>query len=1007
MTEPVILEFPFDSGAYEAADQRWTPQGVLAVAENVRLDLDGRLGVRPGYTALGATTYSANSATFFDLVNYDGRLVALGDQTGLARATDLFEYTPTGAALWRATSGADVATSSGPRLPRATDARSIGRIPDLEADAKYSCVAASSGGKIVSVVQLNATARIHLFDPSTDQTLVLLTVASVSARACAAGSNVWVVVQASPSNAILGYRINPATEEAFTAVALVSAGTVALPVVDIAIAQTGASDFTVLYSTGTNIIANRFNSSGTVQSTWTHTTDAVDAIAVCGNAGGTRITAMWHDSAAKTYKLQTRTQTGGAIVGPTALFGAVTDTTIPRVGMCQEGAQICVVGTQTLTTSGALTENINSDVITNEDTHALTGVQVYADAVCSAAPVGLVSGGRTDFFYGAVDRLADIAGLGTMQLVQQTPRIPQAFVAQGLAGAQVATNNALGSCCKVGTKLYWGTTVKSIAPRNPDEETFGVSGVVIETELSGTSRRQITQLANALSIAGAMPLTYEGRYLVEQGFAERPVCSVTSSAGGGKSGAVYFVATCWEVVDARGNILRSAPSEFQRIDLSTTANSTLVVATTTPHSLRRHPLLQTDGGISVRVGFYSTVGGGANLFLESFTTVPLTGNFGDPISASLGAGDNQLVDNPVLYTQSQTPLAHCAPQPYRYIWPARARAVTGGLLAEEEVTWSKLLFPSEPVEFAAPGRLGFTARANQAVTAVGAFEASTVVWSASEIQQIFGRGPEHSGTGEFDDPLPVSAPGGCSNAFSLVSTPLGFFFQMAPDKLMLLARAQGGGAGAVSWAGQPVRQTLALFPNITGAVHVRSQMLVAFSCNNVAGTDSRLLIFDLRREQWFIDTIGAPIAAVTEYQGRLALLSAGVVFLQDVAAGSGAMPTQRYGSGMVRVTKALGWGHIYGVGIIGTVVSACKLEAFIDYDDGAGSQSLGSLTFAGTEGSVEEFWSLNQQKTSRFSITFVVSSASSNLVGFRANGWAAKVEAARGTVRRGSTGQVS
>jgi hypothetical protein len=410
----------------------------------------------------------------------------------------------------------------------------------------------------------------------------------------------------------------------------------------------------------------------------------------------------------------------------------------------------------------------------------------------------------------------------------------------------------------------------------------------------------------------------------------------------------------------------------------------------------------------VRVGFYSTVAGGANLFLERYVTVATAGiNFGDPVSTTLGAGDNQLVDNPVLYTQSQTPLAHAGAPSYRYAWPARSRLAVAGLIAPEEHSWSKLLFPSEPVEWARSGRLGFTARANQSVTAVGAFEASTIVWTASEISQVFGRGPEHSGTGEFDDPLPVAAPGGCSNPFSLVSTPLGFFYQMAADKLMLLGRGQGGGAGGVEWAGQPVRQTLAAFPVITGAVHVRSQMLVAFSCNNTAGTDGRILIFDLRRQQWFIDNVSAPVSAVSEYQGRLAYLSAGVVFLQDVAAGSGAMPTQRYGSGMMKITKRLGWGHIYQVGIIGTVLSACKLECFIDYDDGVGPQSLGSITFAGTEGAVEQFWSLGQQKTARFSVTFVVSSASSNLVGFRANGWAAKVEGSRSTTRHGSGGQVS
>lgn len=992
-----VTELPFFGGVDESVDKIFLPVDRLAVVKNCRMTRSGRLEVRPAYTALATTTYSANALTAYDLANYNGRLTALGDQAGLGRATDLFEYV-TSAAAWRATSGADVQSSSAPRMPRATDARMIGRIPDLDADAKYTCVAAN-GGKILMVVQLASTARVHLFDPATDQTLVLTTLPWVHSRATFAGSNLWVVGQAVSGNALLGQRINPSTEEALTQVTLVAAPGGALQ--DLAAAQTGATDFTIAYTTGTNAIAARFNSAGALQSTWTHATDSIDALAVCGNAGGTRITVMWHDSVSTAFELQTRTQTGGAIIGPTSLFSAETETVIPRVGLAQEGTQICVIGGRTVATGGVTSDNIQTAIVSNEDTHAITATRVYADATMCAAPIGLVSGSRTDFYYGAVDRLADLAGVGTMQLVQQDPQLPQIFLAHALGGSQSTTFNSCGSCCRVGTKIYWGTTNKSIAPRQPDETTFGVSGAVVELELGGTARRQMTQIGTMLGIAGALPLTYEGRYLVEQGFCEKPVCSLVAAGGGGKSAGVYFVATVWEVVDAKGNILRSAPSEFKSVTLAG-ANTAITVSTSTPHSLRRHPLLQADAGISVRVGFYSTIAGGANLFLESYSTIS-GGNFADPISATLNAGDNQLQDNPVIYTQAQTPIPHVAPLPYRFAARTRERQFNGGLPATEQWQATKLLFPFEPVENAPPGRLGFTGRANQDVTGVAAIDTSTIVFTLQEIQQVSGRGPEHDGTGDFEAAGPIESPGGCQDWRSILSGPFGVFFQMTPDTLMLIGPGGEKSIGAVSWIGEPVRETLSAYPVITGAVHCRNLMLCAFSCNNSAGTDGVILIYDLARKTWFVDTIGAPVAAISEYLGRLVYVSAGTVFLQDasIALGAAALPSLEVTSGAYRFSGAMGWGLAPKAGVLGTFLGDCTLELFVRYDDqtafaSMGTQALSSATYAVGQAVPLIFTALHE--CSRFELKCTVTNAA-NTGAIRLHCFALESQASDGMAR--------
>lgn len=990
-----VVELPFFGGQDESVDKLLLPNDRLAAIKNCRISRQGRLEVRPQYTAQSQTTYDGGATMVaFDLVNYNGRLCALGDQTGQARATDLFEFV-SGAAPWRATAGADTAVTSAPRIPRATDARQLGSLPDLDTDARYCCTAAV-GGKLLMVLQLSGTARLHVFDPVTDQTLVLTTQPIGESRACFAGNNLWVVGQLVATNAIVGFRINPLTEKAFTQVTLVAAGTVGGACLDIACAQTGATDFTIAYTTGTNALAVRFDTSGTAQSNWTHVAASIDALGVCGNSGGTRVTVMWHDSTSKAFGLQTRTQTGGAIVGPTALFGGATETVLVRVGLAQQGTQICVLGSQSLTTAGMATSNIQSAIVTNEDTHAITATQIYADSILCSAPVGLTTNGTTNFYYGAVDRLADLAGSGTAQLIQQDQRLPQCFLAHALAGSQFTSLNSLGSCCKVGTKIYWGATVKSIAPRNPNEQTFGTSGVVVELEMAGTGRRPMTQLGNMLQIAGALPLTYEGRYLVEQGFAEKPVCAAVTAGGGGKSTGDYFVCTTWEIVDARQNILRADVSKVQKISLSAFAGTTAItVSSTTPHSLRRHPLWQADGGISLRVGFYSTIAGGANLFLESYTTVS-GGNFGDPISTTLNAGDNQIQSNPVLYTQSQTPIPHSSPLPYRYAARTRERQFNAGLPQTEAWQASKLLFPFEPLEYAPPGRPGFSGRANQDVTGVASVDTIAIIFTLQEILQIHGRGPESDGTGDFDAARQIQSPGGCARWQSILAGPFGVFFQMVDDSLMIIgstgnssyggstgdSSASGGSpVGEVAWVGEPVVDTLTAYPVITGAVHVRNEMICAFSCNNNAGNDGVILVYDLSRKAWTVDPIGAPVSAISEYQGRLAYISNGVVFIEDaaIASGAGALPSMEATSGAYRFFTAMGWGDVPRVGVLGTFLGACTVELLIRYDDQTAFTSLGTQTVDGTTYVVGQAVPLIFQplrrETTRFELKCLVTNA--------------------------------
>jgi hypothetical protein len=338
--------------------------------------------------------------------------------------------------------------------------------------------------------------------------------------------------------------------------------------------------------------------------------------------------------------------------------------------------------------------------------------------------------------------------------------------------------------------------------------------------------------------------------------------------------------------------------------------------------------------------FYRTTANDSNFHIDQYVTIASGDEFGARVSTTLIQSDLALEDNAVLYEQSQTPVPHVAPPPYQFTWPARERQFVGGLPDEDQWAFSKLAFPSEPVNFAPTGELGFFGRAARAITAVAAFETVGITFTETDIAQISGRGTERNGQGEFDTAIRIPSPGGCIDWRSLADTPAGLFFQMAPDMLMLLSRD-----GSISWVGAPVRDTLASFPVIVGAVHVRCEMLVAFACNNEAGSAGRILIYDLANEQWSVDTVEGPVSAISELDGLLSFVSGGLVYLQDeqIASGSGALPTMRIERGF-RIFQSLGYGTLCKVGLLVSYLGDCTLEGFISYDDSKTWVSMGTQT---------------------------------------------------------------
>lgn len=939
----------------------------LQYIQNARLAKDGRLEVRPSFTQLSFDSMSANPVTLYDLVSYAGRLTALGDQTGSSRATDVFEYVPS-ISKWRGTAGSSIQA----RLPSFTDVRQIGLLPDRAQAVRNVSMAATTNALCIVVNHRTRSslplgepgAVVLIINPTTNQTILYKFISDLrGARVVYAGSNFWIFGVDSGDD-VVSYNFNPASDETLTG----PTNRVALAGnwYDLAMGPFGTG-FAIAY--GINAVATTvftYNSSGVQQATWVASANDSDALALVGNSAGTLLSVVRKDDAADTVSISTFNAAGVLQSGPTNLFSGVV--TNSQLGCCLVGSDVYV--TTSVVNSGTVQDVLEQRV--TQSTHALTTVTTYYNATLHDAPFTV----GTRAFFGAGPASADTTN--AFHVVEE-PNLPQTFI-QG-ATPVVLSENAVHQACVLGTKVYFA--VSSFA-----EDTGNVGDsrryAVYEAETSGTSRRQMVPVGGELLISGGVPLTYDGRVLAEQGFAEQPTIRGVQDPGGSLTLlGIYTAVATWECFDGKGRLLRSQASEPFTVTL-TGANQSIVWTVSTPHSLRRHPAY-ADQNLSLRVRVYRTEAGEGVFFLDNETVVSASALPAQSVTIESSQSDTNLIDNLILYEQSQAAISNLAPPPYRYIWPARERAFVGGLPEEEAWSFSKLLFPAEPVEWASSGRLGFSGRVGQPITAVAAFETAGLVWTTQEIWQIPGRGPEHNGTGEFDPSTPIATPGGASDWRSIIVTPAGAFFQMADDRLMLLDRS-----GQVSRVGDPVQDTLASYPDITGCVFVRTQDIVAFACNNSAGTDGVLLVFDMRNQQWFVDTIGSPISAISELDGRLVLLQTGIAYWQNatIGLGTGALPTMIFETPSYRFFGGGGWGDLYKVALVGTYLGDCTVGLEISYDDGKTWET--SVSFAVTSAAMVNaqtgaalssgdpitlVWEPAKMETDRFRLRFTTSNA--------------------------------
>jgi hypothetical protein len=289
--------------------------------------------------------------------------------------------------------------------------------------------------------------------------------------------------------------------------------------------------------------------------------------------------------------------------------------------------------------------------------------------------------------------------------------------------------------------------------------------------------------------------------------------------------------------------------------------------------------------------------------------------------------DDDLIRQQPLYSTGIASGAHHAPPPCEYIWAGRERIVVNHPRRARLVA-SKLVVPSEPAEFAAEGFIAFSVQVTGDIEGIVVMGDSIIEWTRREIWEVSGSGPGRNGVGEFFAARRVSNAGGliADGWRSLCETDNGIFFQREETQLCILTKS-----GSVEWVGEVIEDYLADYPVVTASVYIPSKHTVAFAIQNAAGDDGGMLRFDLQHDAWFFDDVGAT-EAMAEYQGRIAYVQAGIVYLQDEEPGVGTAIEYSFKTNMFQGFQAIGFGQLNRIGALLTYQGPCTINLYLTTD---------------------------------------------------------------------------
>ena len=978
-----INEYPFTSGEHQEIDGKILPDGFLTRAKNVRLRKDGRFGVRADFDALGNDTANVTDIVPLDLLPDDESLLAVA-ATGFGAAVpaDLAQYVGTAPIDWRTT----IQDGSALRIGHASSMRELLAVPSVAAlrfadVSRIDCAAA--GGYVALALQATGSAGeifiFHVMRAETGATVTSISDAGINPRVVAVGTKFFFTFLNTAATTLSQRSFDPAVDAAIQTLSDLHSGT-AVNCYDARTDFAGTGYWVAfnLATPTTSIVP--VNSSGTAGTAIVGPAVTYQHLAVCQTSTRVHLLTV---IAAGAIQLRSYTTGGALSTGPTTL-NATSDDRQPGLKDATTG------GTELVLTLFQRPIAPFVAVVTMDTRNALThanaaGINVSVGSYLGSKPAG---GGATnqlffcallrpdgDFLTHAIASSATGGGDGDIYAYKDR------FAA---AASSAAVTPQIGEDASTG-KLYWANLYIG-----PDGNR---SAYVTELSFASAARRQAAMMAGLLYIAGGAMRIFDGKRL-QQYFYDKPqIISATPSNGAGTlpSNTTLLVAVVFERVDRRGNLWQSDVSLVESVTMGAT-DDTITLSIVPPLGIAEFGTATTVVAYRSITGINQLRRAGSTLFQ---TTAPITITLTDPDSTVRTQG--------VIYTQAgrgilSGTLPHEAALPCDYVWKFGARLLCA---SADRAFVSKEVFPGEPVNFS--GDVGFSIPSiPERIVGVAALDLRGFLFTSERIYWFFGDGPNDNGEGRYSEPTALPGSTGLTDWRSLVETPLGIMFQGSNGQIWLLPRD----GSAPVWIGEPVRDTLVSYPVVTSATLVTEEQLVSFTCNNAGETDSRIVNYDLRAKAWIVDEFASatPIRAACSYQGRLAFISAGVVYVEKTSLTPATFIEHGLTTGTVNEFGS-GWGKHVAAGVVGEYRGDCNVRARISYDDGKTFTNMAEFQLRAANGltagdTIELEWAPARRKAQGIRLDFQARTPGSASEGFVFNNWWTETQQTGGGPRK-------
>lgn len=359
----------------------------------------------------------------------------------------------------------------------------------------------------------------------------------------------------------------------------------------------------------------------------------------------------------------------------------------------------------------------------------------------------------------------------------------------------------------------------------------------------------IGQLATLGEAATLVPgSSYDGAMVSEISFCHWPQeIRATSWTTGGSlvAGSRYRWRICYVAIDSRGQIARSAPSDYT--EETVPGGQSVAVLEYPLLSLTTRQDNDNDFASTLGIEIYRTTANPTDdtPYYLVFTSSPFyyntpgveTDEYND------GASDASIAQEPQIYTQGgakrrvQPPGFSCVVSYRSRIWGAHGNTLWySGAFVEGEQPWFTDEF-QQSLDTLDP------------ITALWVMDDTLYISTSTRIYYLQADGPADNGAGnDIGSPLRVATDLGCIEPRSIIVTPLGTLYQSAVG-IQLMDRTR---QVPPTIFGRRVQTTLESYPTIVAAVVHPTGGNVLFFCTN--GATSRRLIYDYAADEWAVDS---------------------------------------------------------------------------------------------------------------------------------------------------------